>query len=546
MKAKATYVDKPLAILSLAVVFVSVAALAIYSKESIAMAEKALFWVTSAFSAPVLIFTFLSVLFCFTLAFSKFGKIKLGEGKPEYSTPTWIFMFILSGMGSSALYWGFLDWAYYYQTPGLNLAPSSPDALKFSVAYSFFHYGPSAWSIYALAAISMCYHYHVRKNKGLSLASMVEAVTGFKATGVVGRAVDLLFMLCMFGALTISLVLTAVTFTNILSLLTGIPNTFTTKVVIILLVSIVFALSSYIGMDHGMKRLSQFVCYGVVLFAVYVLIFGPTQFIMNNTINSLGLMATNFVDMSLFADPFGDGKFTREWTVFYWLWWISYAPGVALFVTRVSKGRSIREVILAVIIAGCIGMWFVYGVFENFSVHGFINNIVNVPEILSKQGGEVAIGQLLGTLPMGTLMMWIFLIIMVVFLAAHMDAVGYAVSATCTRGLEEGQDPSPNTRLFWCVMLTLVPIAMIFSKAPLDTMKAATVITAVPFIAIIMVQTYGLVKWLQQDYGHIPAHKIDEANMAEWERLQADEQAAATPVMSELSPVKATSNGEPS
>ena len=95
-------------------------------------------------------------------------------------------------------------------------------------------------------------------------------------------------------------------------------------------------------------------------------------------------------------------------------------------------------------------------------------------------------------------------------------------------------------------MLTLVPIAMIFSKAPLDTMKAATVITAVPFIAIIMVQTYGLVKWLQQDYGHIPAHKIDEANMAEWERLQADEQAAATPVVSELSPVKATSNGEPS
>ena len=267
---------------------------------------------------------------------------------------------------------------------------------------------------------------------------------------------------------------------------------------------------------------------------------------MNNTINSLGLMATNFVDMSLFADPFGDGKFTREWTVFYWLWWISYAPGVALFVTRVSKGRSIREVILAVIIAGCIGMWFVYGVFENFSVHGFINNIVNVPEILSKQGGEVAIGQLLGTLPMGTLMMWIFLIIMVVFLAAHMDAVGYAVSATCTRGLEEGQDPSPNTRLFWCVMLTLVPIAMIFSKAPLDTMKAATVITAVPFIAIIMVQTYGLVKWLQQDYGHIPAHKIDEANAAEWARLQADEQAVATPVVSELSPIKAASNGDQS
>ena len=164
------------------------------------------------------------------------------------------------------------------------------------------------------------------KNKGLSLASVIEAVTGFKSTGVVGRLVDLMFLLCMFGALTISLVLTAVTFTNILSQLTGIPNTFMTKVIIILAVSVLFALSSYVGMDKGMQRLSHMVCLGVVLFAIYVLCFGPTQFILNNSLMSFGLMATNFVDMSLFTDPMGDGKFTREWTVFYWLWWISYAP----------------------------------------------------------------------------------------------------------------------------------------------------------------------------------------------------------------------------
>ena len=526
MKTKATYVDKPLAILSLAVVFVSVAALAIYSKESIAMSEKALFWVTSVFSAPVLIFTFLSIVFCLSLAFSKYGKIKLGEGKPEYSTPTWIFMFILSGMGSSALYWGFLDWAYYYQTPGLSIAPSSPEALKFSVAYSFFHYGPSAWSIYALAAISMCYHYHVRKNKGLSLAAIIEAVTGYKATGPVGRLVDLLFLLCMFGALTISLVLTAVTFTNILSLLTGIPNTFTTKVTIILTVSVLFALSSYVGMDSGMKRLSQLVCFGIIAFAVYIFIFGPTEFILNNTLSSLGLMSTRFMDMSLFTDPTGSGQFTRDWTVFYWLWWISYAPGVALFVTRVSRGRSIREVVLALIVAGCAASWFMYGILENFSAHSFLNGLVDVPAILASKGGEVAIGELLNLLPAGTALMWAFLIIMAVYLAAHMDAVGYAVSATCVRNLEEGQDPSPNSRLFWCIMLTLVPIAMIFSKAPLDTMKAATVITALPFIVIILIQTYGLVKWLKQDYGHVPAHEIEQEYMSVRSSTPTSEQEA--------------------
>ncbi|OTG86812.1 BCCT family transporter [Acinetobacter sp. ANC 4558] len=507
------YTDKMLAVTSLVFVFVSVAGLAIYSTQSIELASKLMYWATSIFTTPVLLFAFLSIIFTGILAFSKYGKIKLGEGKPEYSTMSWIFMFILSGIGSSSLYWGFLDWAYYYQTPGLSLAPESAEALKYSVAYSFFHSGISAWAIYALASISLCYSFHVRKNKGLSLASIIEAVTGFKATGPVGRIVDLLFLLCMFGALTISLVLTAVTFTNILSLLTGIPNTFTTKVIIILAVAVVFALSSYVGMENGMKRLSHAVCLGVVLFAVYVLVFGPTQFILNNSLMSFGLMATNFVDMSLFTDPMGDGKFTREWTVFYWLWWISYAPGVALFVTRVSKGRTIKEVIVAMVVGGSVGLWFIFGVFENFSVYNFIHGVVDVPHILSNDGGEVAIGQLLSLLPAGQVMMWIFLAIMVVFLAAHMDAVGYAVSATCTKGLEEGQDPSPKARLFWCVMLTLVPIAMIFSKAPLDTMKTATIITALPFIVIILIQTYGLIKWLIEDYSKIPAHLIDQRNL---------------------------------
>ncbi|AYO52817.1 BCCT family transporter [Acinetobacter wuhouensis] len=518
--------DKVLATVSLSIVFLSVIALSVYSKESIAFAEKILFWSTSLFSAPVLLFGFFACVFVAGLAFSKYGHIKLGEGKPEYSTSSWIFMFILAGLGSSTLYWGFLDWAYYYQTPGLNIAAKTPEALKYSVPYTMFHWTISAWSIYALASVSVCYSFHVRKNKGLSLASIMESITGFKATGVVGRSIDLLFLLCMFGALTISLVLTAITFTNILSALTGIPNTFMTNAIIVLFVSILFGLSSYVGMDKGMQRLSSMVCYAVFAFALYVFIFGPSQFILNNTITSIGLMFSNFVSMSLFTDPLGDGKFTREWTVFYWLWWTSYAPGVALFVTRVSKGRTIKEVLLAMVLGGSAGMWVFFGIMENYSIFQFLHGVVNVPEVLSAQGGEVAIAQLLNLLPGGTLMMWIFLAIMVIFLAAHMDAVGYAVSATCSKGLQEGQDPSQNVRLFWCVMLTLVPLAMIFSKAPLDTMKAATIVTALPFIIIILVQTFGLVRWLREDYAKLPSYMIEKGEKSDTlKRIQESNEA---------------------
>lgn len=158
------YTDKVLAVTSLLFVFISVAGLAIYSQESIKIAATWMQWTTSVFTTPVLLFAFLAIIFTFGLAFSKYGKIKLGEGKPQYTTMSWIFMFILSGIGSSTLYWGFLDWAYYYQTPGLSLPPESAEALKYSVAYSF-HSGLSAWAIYALASISLCYSYHVRKTK---------------------------------------------------------------------------------------------------------------------------------------------------------------------------------------------------------------------------------------------------------------------------------------------------------------------------------------------------------------------------------------------
>ncbi len=514
-KPQKVKMDKVLATVSLSIVFLSVIALSVFSKESIAFAEKILYWSTSIFSAPVLLFGFFACIFVAGLAFSKYGHIKLGEGKPEYSTSSWIFMFILAGLGSSTLYWGFLDWAYYYQTPGLNIAAKTPEALKYSVPYTMFHWTISAWSIYALASISVCYSFHVRKNKGLSLASIIESITGFKATGVVGRCIDLMFLLCMFGALTISLVLTAITFTNILSALTGIPNTFMTNAVIVLFVSMLFGLSSYVGMDKGMQRLSSMVCYAVFALALYVFFFGPSQFILNNTISSMGLMFSNFVSMSLFTDPLGDGKFTREWTVFYWLWWTSYAPGVALFVTRVSKGRTIKEVLLAMVLGGSAGMWVFFGIMENYSIFQFMNGVVNVPEVLSTQGGEVAIAQLLSLLPGGEVLMWVFLGIMVIFLAAHMDAVGYAVSATCSKGLQEGQDPSQNVRLFWCVMLTLVPLAMIFSKAPLDTMKAATIVTALPFIVIILVQTYGFVRWLREDYAKLPSYMIEKGEKSE-------------------------------
>ena len=364
------------------------------------------------------------------LATSKYGNIRLGEGKPEYSTLSWLFMFICAGLGSSTLYWGVAEWAYYYQTPGLNIAPRSQQALEFSVPYSFFHWGISAWATYTLASLIMAYHFHVRKNKGLSLSGIIAAVTGVRPQGPWGKLVDLMFLIATVGALTISLVVTAATFTRGLSALTGLPDNFTVQAFVILLSGGIFCLSSWIGINNGLQRLSKMVGWGAFLLPLLVLIVGPTEFITNSIINAIGLTTQNFLQMSLFTDPLGDGSFTRNWTVFYWLWWISYT------------------------LAAYLG-------------------------------------------------------VMIIFLASHMDAVAYTMAATSTRNLQEGDDPDRGLRLFWCVVITLIPLSILFTGASLETMKTTVVLTALPFLVILLVKVGGFIRWLKQDYADIPAHQVE-------------------------------------
>lgn len=498
---------------TIAAVLVTVVALAEWPAQAAATASHLFEWSTRSFGALVQVLAFGCVLACLALAFSKYGNVRLGEDKPEYSTLSWVFMFICAGMGSSTMYWGVMEWVYYYQTPGLNIASGSREALEYSISYSFFHWGLSAWAIYALPSLAMAYHFHVRKNKGLNLASIVEAITGFRASGPIGRIVDLIFLLTMFGALTVSIALTASTLTRGLASLTGVPDTFTTQLVIIVGVSILFSLSAYVGIDGGMQRLSHMVCWGALLLAAVVFVIGPTQFTGNNIVNGLGRMLQDYVHMSLFTDPAGDGSFSRSWTVFYWLWWVSYSPGVAMFVARVSKGRKIREVIMALLLGGSVGCWFFFGALESYSMHQFLSGAIDVPRILKEHGGEEAVQILLNAMPAGQFFLGVYLAIMVVFLAAHVDAVAYAVAATTTRNLREGQDPTPTSRVFWCVMLTLVPLAMLFTKASLETMKTAVVLTAIPFLAILAVKLFGLFRWLSQDYGNTPAHMIESSTL---------------------------------
>jgi BCCT family betaine/carnitine transporter len=408
------------------------------------------------------------------------------------------------------MYWAFMEWVYYYLTPGIGIAASSKQALEFSISYSFFHWGVTPWAIYGIASLAMAYHFHVRRNKGLSLAAVIEAITGFRAQGPIGRVIDLIFLFATFGGLVLTTTLTTSTVAKGLSDLTGISDGFALKASLVALVTLVFSLSSYIGIASGMQRLAKLACGLTLAFALVVLLLGPTLFTVNNIANGIGLTLQNFIHMSLFTDPVGDGEFSRGWTVFYWLYWITYTPGVAIFVTRVSRGRTIRELVMAMILGGCGGCWFFFGSLESFAIHQFIEGVVDAPAMLGGAGGEAAVSLLLNSLPLGKLFSVVYFLLMLVFLASHLDAVAYTVAATSTRNLREGDDPTPSLRLFWCALLAALPLAMLYINASLNTLKTAVILTAIPFILILIVKIWGLLKWLREDYSGMSAERIVE------------------------------------
>lgn len=506
--------DKLLILISMILVVSLVGCLAIKPDTSQNVAKGIFNTFTNLFGSGVLLFAFLGVVLLVGVAISKFGNIRLGMEKPEYSTFKWVAMMICCGLGSATVYWAFMEWAYYIGTPGIGIQAGSTAAYEMSVTYAMFHWGVSAWALYALAAIPVAYHFYVRKNHGLSFSSVISAITGIKPNGILGRVIDVVFIFTCFGGLSITLGVSVPLVTQVVCSVIGIEPTFTMNIVLIVFISIIYSFSSYIGIQKGMSKIADWNTKLAMLFCVLVLLIGPTIFIMKNFVNSFGLMIQNFVHMSLYTDPINNSGFPESWTMFYWLYWITYAPFTALFITKVSRGRTIRSVIVNTLVSGSCGCFFFFGILGSFTMEREVSKIVPVVDMLNQGLDKEAVVQALSSLPGGSILLIIFSVVTVFFLATTLDGAAFTMASTATPGLKNNEEPHPIHRLFWCVMLALVPLTMIMIGANLNTIKTCAVATAVPLTFIMIVMLYGWLKWMTKDYGDVNANDIiDEFRM---------------------------------
>lgn len=493
-------IDKLLISISLSVVLVIVGLLYFKPEASQAVANTIFGKMTSWFGSATLLFTFFGFLVLVYFAVSKYGSIRFGDVKPEYSTFKWVSMMISCGLGSATVYWAFIEWAYYIGTPGLGIEANTQRAFEMALPYNMFHWGFSAWTLYALVGIPMCYHFYIRKNKGLSLSAIISEITGIKQNGVIGRLVDVMFIFICFGGLSITLGVSVPLVSQVLSAVLGITPSFMMNIVLILIISVVYSLSSYIGIQKGMAMISNMNTKLAIAFCIGIILVGPGLFIIANTTNALGLMLQNFVQMSLYTDPIGQTGFPQSWTIFYWLYWITYAPFTGIFIAKVSKGRTLRSVVINTIVSGSAGCFLFFGVISSLSLDRQIRGLVDMVGMLGEGKDTVAIIEVLRTLPLSGVFMLIFCIVSVLFLATTLDGAAFTMASTATPGLKENEEPHPMHRLFWCIALALVPLTLIFIRANLNTIKTAAIITGVPIIVLMIIMIVGWIKWMVKDF----------------------------------------------
>lgn len=434
------------------------------------------------------------------LAFSRYGRVKFGErdDKPEFSTMSWLSMIFTSGIGGGIIYWGVIEWSYYYVEPPMGIAPRSTEAADWAATYPLFHWGFTAWGLFCLPALALAYVYHVRKQPTLRLSDACRGVIGDRADGWLGRVIDVLFIFGLIGAAGTSLGLEVPLVSEGIAAMTPLEKGTPLDIGIIVVWTALFGGSVFLGLEKGLKRLANFNVWLAFGLGAFILAMGPTVFMIDTFTQSFGILLQNFVEMSFYTDPVGGSGFEETWTIFYWGWWIAYAPFVGLFTAKISKGRTIRGLIGAMCLAGSAGCWLAFMLLGNTSLFFEINKIVPVADIVQREGDTAGIIATLQHLPFGAFAVVAFLLLMVVFLATTLDSSAYTMAAVASKDLPRDVSPARWHRVFWAIVLAAVSIVLMYTGG-LEALQTLSIITAFPLIFVLVIVTISLTRWLRDD-----------------------------------------------
>ena len=455
-------------------------------------------WIASTLGVFYQMMAIGTLLFLGWLTLSRYGKIRLGgdADRPDYATFSWAGMLFCAGTGATLMIWSAVEWAYYIDAPPYGAVARSAEAYAWSAAYGPFHWGIVAWGFYALPTIAIAYPFYVKGVPQLRASTSLHALLGDGHTGPLGRVVDLAVMIALLGGAGTSLGVIAPTIAAGVAELIGVQSTFTLKLLVMLVCIGLFGMSVYMGIDKGIRRLSDLNVYLALGFLAFILLAGPTVFILSAGTDTAGFMLGNFVRMLTWTDPVEKTGFVETWTVFYWAWWIAFALPIGIFVTRISRGRTIRQVVWSMIFFGTLGCWLFYFIMGNYSLSLEISGQMSVTGSMQENGMYVTVENVISTLPMGAWALALFVLIAIISVATTYDSASYTLASTATTELKEGENPARWHRLFWAAILGLLPVFMMFVGG-LDIIRSGVLVASLPLIFVGIAMTVSLTRSLR-------------------------------------------------
>lgn len=452
-------------------------------------------FLTSQFGWFYILSVAIFLLFSIYLMFSRYGSIRLGKDgdRPEYNRITWFAMLFSAGMGIGIIFWGAAEPLAHFAAPP-KAEPESIEAAKFALRSSVFHWGLQTWSIYTVIALSVAYFKFRRGAPGL-ISSTFQPLIGDRTKGWIGNLIDIIAVFATIFGVATSLGLGASQISGGLSYISDIKNNFTTQLIIIVIVTILFMLSAWTGLSKGIKYLSNTnIILAILLFALTIIL-GPTTFIFNTLVSTIGDYLSALPSLTFNTAPFDENTngWVQDWTVFYWAWFIAWSPFVGTFIARVSKGRTIREFIFGVLFIPTIfcALWFV--VFGGSSLFQELNGVNTGLTELAKE--ETLFGLFEG-FPYGSVLTIVSILLISTFFITSADSATFVLGMQTTNG---SLNPPNKIKMIWGV-IQAATAAVLLTSGGLGALQTASIVSAFPFAFILLFMIFSLMKALKEDY----------------------------------------------
>jgi len=439
---------------------------------------------------------FIFVIFAVVLAFSKYGNIKLGseDSKPEYSTKSWFGMLFGAGMGIGLVFWGVAEPISHFVNPANGIQAGTPQAFNFAMKSSFMHWGLHPWANYSIIGLALAY-FQFRKGKPGLISSIFIPIFGEKRiNGPIGKTIDILAVFATVAGVATSLGLGTMQINSGLNYLFDIPETRLVQIIIIGVITVLYIWTAVSGIDKGIKFLGDMNLILAFTLLILTILLGPTLKVINSLTNGIGLYLNNFISDSLHIEAMGDNSWTNAWTIFYWAWWIAWAPFVGTFIARISKGRTIREFIGGVMLAPALVSLIWFAAFGSMGMN-LLDKIGLEGLTLAASNPSTALFKVFDYYPLSTVLSMITVVLLGTFFITSANSATFVLGMLSSHG---DLNPSTRKQFIWGIVQALLATSLLLAGG-LQALQTASVAAAFPFIFVMLLAIVSLVKALKEE-----------------------------------------------